>query len=93
MSSRLPDTLSSQEGTRIVKRVSGYYWIDSSTGLEGGPFRTRREAQADLEYSEESDYEPGDTLEEAEDQLGLSNWIDPDTGELSEASYTHIEDH
>lgn len=87
------ETLNSHEITRIVKRVSGYFWIDSQRGLEGGPFRTRREAQEDLEYNDESDYEPGSTLEEAESELGLATWIDPDTGELSEDNFTHLEDH
>jgi hypothetical protein len=34
-----------------------------------------------MEYNAESDYEPGETVEEAEDELGISDWIDPDTGD------------
>lgn len=93
MTHPLPDSLPTGDGTRIVKRASGYFWIDVATGREGGPFRSRREAHEDLEYCADSDFEPGSTLEEAENELGLCSWIDPDTGELSEESFTHIEDH
>jgi len=34
-----------------------------------------------MEYNAESDYEPGETVEEAEDEIGISDWIDPDTGD------------
>ena len=37
--------------------------------------------------------EPGETLQEAEQELGLSDWVDPDTGGLAEGTSTHIEDH
>ena len=33
------------------------------------------------------------SLPEAELALGLSDWVDPDTGELAEATHTRIEDH
>ncbi len=77
----------------IFERPDGFYWQDRLTGKEYGPFRTLGEAAHEMEYNDESDFEPGETLAEAEDELGLSGWIDPDTGELSEGSYTHIEDH
>ena len=33
------------------------------------------------------------TLEEAESEIGIANWIDPDTGEPAEESVPRIEDH
>lgn len=37
--------------------------------------------------------EPGESLQEAEDELGISDWIDPDTGDPAEGlSPPHIED-
>jgi hypothetical protein len=33
-----------------------------------------------MEYSAESDYEPGETLEQAEEEIGISDWIDRETG-------------
>ena len=29
----------------------------------------------------------GETLEEAEDEIGISDWIDPETGQPGEASF------
>jgi hypothetical protein len=46
-----------------------------------------------MEYSADSDYEPGESLEEAEDELGISDWIDPDTGLPAEESLTHLTDN
>ena len=34
-----------------------------------------------------------DGLREAESELGISDWIDPDTGGPAEDSVPHIEDH
>jgi hypothetical protein len=54
---------------------------DADTNEEYGPFASLLEAVQDMEYNAESDYEPGETVEEAEEELGISDWIDPDTGE------------
>jgi hypothetical protein len=40
-----------------------------------------------MEYNADSDYEPGETLEQAEDELGISDWIDPETGQPGEDSF------
>jgi hypothetical protein len=37
--------------------------------------------------------EAGETLEEAEGELGLSDYIDPDTGGLAEDGVPRLEDH
>lgn len=37
--------------------------------------------------------EPGETLQEAEQELGLADWVDADTGELAEGTGTRLEDH
>ena len=37
-----------------------------------GPFATLLEAIQDMEYNAESDYEPGETLEQAEEEIGIS---------------------
>ena len=41
-------------------------------------------ARADRDAYDEDAPEPGETLEEAERDLGIGEWIDPDTGELAE---------
>ena len=35
----------------------------------------------------------GTTLAEAEDEIGISGWIDPDTGQPAEESIPRTEDH
>ena len=47
------------------------------------------EAIQDMEYNAESDYEPGETLEQAEEEIGISSWIDHETGEPGEESFPH----
>ena len=46
-----------------------------------------------MQATGDSAYEPGETLEEAEDEIGISSWIDPDTGEPAEESIPRTEDH
>jgi len=93
MPKHIPATTSGFDRTRIIERPDGFYWQDKESGEEYGPFPTLVEAAEDMEYSDESDFEPGETLAEAESELGLSDWIDPDTGALAEEGRPHIEDH
>lgn len=76
----IPETPADYDHTRIIERPDGFYWIDADTGGEYGPFSSLLEAVQDMEYTADSDYEPGETVEEAEDEIGISDWIDPDTG-------------
>jgi hypothetical protein len=78
--------------TRIVERPDGFYWIDIETEVEFGPFPTAALAIADMTPAIESIYEPGETLQEAEAELGISDWIDPETGAPAEDSAPRLED-
>ena len=78
----------------VIKRPDGYYW--ESKGQEPrGPFATRAEAEADLLAGGPTDepLEAEDGLQEAESELGINDWIDPDTGGPAEDHIPHIEDH
>jgi hypothetical protein len=78
---------------RVIKRPDGYYWEAKGTEARG-PFASRAEAEADLLAGGAApDFEPEDTLQEAESELGISDWIDPDTGGPAEDNVPHIEDH
>ena len=79
---------------RVIKRPDGYYWEAKGTEARG-PFATRAEAEADLLAggAEQGDFESEDTLQQAESELGISDWIDPDTGGPAEDNVPHIEDH
>ena len=85
MKHAIPETPSGFDHIHIVERPDGCYWTDADTGEEYGPFVSMMDAVQDMEYTADSDYEPGETLEEAEDELGISDWIDPDTGDPGES--------
>lgn len=80
---------------RILQRPDGYYWESKQTKELRGPFETRAEAEADLLAggAPAEEFEPNDTLEEAESELGISQWIDPDSGVPAEDNVPRIEDH
>ena len=79
--------------TRIIERPDGFYWHSDDGRKEYGPFPTLVEAVADMQASEDSNYEPGESLQEAEDEIGISAWIDPDTGQPAEESVPRIKDN
>jgi hypothetical protein len=80
--------------TRIIKRPDGFYWQPKDGGKDYGPFATLLEAVQDMQYRDESSsYEPGETLAEAEAEIGISDWTDPDTGLPAEEDRTRTEEH
>jgi len=93
MSAKLPQTPAGYERTRTIERPDGIYWQDMDSGREYGPFATLLEAVQDMESAGGSDFEPGETLEEAESEIGVSDWIDADTGEPGEFGAPRIEEH
>lgn len=93
MTQIIPETTPDYDKTRIVERPDGFFWLDKDNGQLYGPFDTLLEAVQDMEYQAESDYEPAETLEEVEEELGLAGWVDADTGELAEDTITRLEDH
>lgn len=95
MGRQIPETPPDYDETLIIERPDGFYW-QSSTGEEYGPFPTVTEAVADMkvEYGAEAeDVEPDETVEEAEAEIGVSGWVDPDTGDLGESWTPRLEDH
>lgn len=80
---------------RIIERPDGFYWESKDKDEPRGPFATLAEAEADMLSGGAGDGEldPVDTLQEAESEIGISEWIDPDTGVPAEDSVPRIEDH
>ena len=78
--------------SRIVERPDGFYWRGEDGLKEYGPFESRLAAAVDMETGE-TDYEPGESIAEAESEVGMADWIDPETGEPAEESVPRIEDH
>jgi hypothetical protein len=92
MTQVIPETPPDYDRTRIIERPNGVYWQSKDGGREYGPFATLLEAVQDMEAGE-STSEPGETLEEAESEIGISDYIDPDTGVPAEDGVPRIEDH
>jgi hypothetical protein len=88
----IPETSADHDHTRVIERPDGFYWLDEEAKEEYGPFATLMEAVTDMEYNADSDYEPAESLHEAEEEIGISDWIDPDTGLPAEESLTHLND-
>lgn len=92
MTSRIPDTLPGDDRPRIIERPDGFYWQRKETGEEAGPFATLIDALADMENGGLA-VEVGESLAEAESEIGIADWIDPETGVPAEESIPHLEDH
>lgn len=89
----IPQTSAQADAARVLERPDGFYWQSRDTGREYGPFATLREAVQDMELATEDTLEEGESLAEAEAEIGISGWIDPDTGEPAEDTITRLEDH
>jgi len=85
--------MSLPDSQALVRHPDGYYWLGAGGREQFGPYATAEEALAALHHAADDDIEPDESLPEAEQALGLSDWLDPDTGELAEATHTRIEDH
>ena len=88
-----PAGIPEDDRTRIVERPDGIYWQSEDLRKEYGPFDTLLEAVADMQGGDETDYEPGESIAEAESEVGMADWIDPDTGEPAEESGPRIKDN
>lgn len=81
----LPDNVK----PRMVERPDGFYWQDEVSAKMYGPFPTMMDAMQDMQYREDSDFEEGESLQEAEAEIGIADWVDPETGELAEGLTPH----
>jgi hypothetical protein len=93
MTQVIPETPPDYDRTRIVERPNGFYWQSKDGGREFGPFATLLEAVQDMAAGGEAAPEEGETLAEAEDEIGIADYKDPETGELAEEQRTRLEDH
>lgn len=81
---------------RVIERPDGFYWETLAKKRETrGPFSTLAEAEADMlsEGADDEELEVPAALQEAESELGISEWIDPDTGGPAEDHVPRLEDH
>jgi len=71
----------------VVKHPDGFYWVANDGRQQFGPFHTAAAAREDRDRFDDGVPEPGESVHEAESELGISDWIDPDTGEPGEGGF------
>lgn len=72
---------SETDQAQVIERPDGFYWQDKLSEKVYGPYPTLLEALQDMQGQGDNSYEEGETLEDAEAEIGIAEWIDPDTGE------------
>jgi len=92
MANAIPEPPPDYDASRIVERSDGFYWRCKESGKTSGPFATLEDAIDDMEYAD-ANLQDGEPLEEAESDIGMADWIDPETGQPAEDSVPHIEDN
>ncbi len=85
----IPQTPADYDHTRVIERPDGFYWQDKETDELSGPFSTLLEAVQNMQNHDGNGYGEGETLEEAESEIGMSDWIDPETGQPAEDTAEH----
>jgi hypothetical protein len=93
MTQVIPETPPEFDSTRLIERPDGFYWKSKGGKKEYGPFATLLAAVQDMQARDEPQVEPGETVQEAEAEIGIADWVDPETGEPAEESVPRIEDH
>lgn len=80
------------ESGAIVERPDGYSWQAPECQGEFGPYETYELARGRRGSAGEEQLEPGETLHEAERDIGINEWMDAETGEPAEGqSPPHLE--
>ncbi len=77
---------------RVVEHPDGWYWLAPDGHQQFGPFESMEAVLADMDIADAGP-DAGQTLAETERVMGLSDWIDPDTGTLAEDTPVRLEDH
>ncbi|MGA7751166.1 MAG: hypothetical protein WCA63_13605 [Gallionella sp.] len=84
--------ISENDQAQVIERPDGFYWQDKLTEKVYGPFSTLPEAVQDMQGQNDNGYEEGETLEDAEAEIGIADWIDPETGEPAEGVLPRLTD-
>ena len=98
---RTPRTAaSSQSAVRqpsIVERDGSFFWRDAETGGLIGPFTSMQAAAADRDSPDSVDEDlleaaDSDDLHDAASEIGIEDFIDPDSGEPMHGYEPHVRD-
>ncbi len=88
----IPETPPDYDKARIIERPDGFYWQDKLSNKVYGPFATLFEAVQDMQAGDDSGYGEGESLQEAEAEIGIADRVDPDTGQPEEGFRPHLSD-
>ena len=77
---------------RIVLRPDGSHWLSEGGRIEIGPFESARAAWADMHAADEDAPSPEGDLQEVSAEIGIADWVDPDTGAPAEGTIPHLGD-
>jgi hypothetical protein len=89
----VPGTVAEFEDVRVLERADGF-WVQPLAGGPGtGPYRTLIEAIEAQRAEDEELVDAAGDLAEVERDIGVSDWIDPDTLAPAEDNVPHIEEH
>lgn len=77
--------------TKVMERRDGFYWKFKGSSKESGPFATLLDAINDMEAVEQSDCGLDGSLDDAD--IGITAWMDPETGLPPEAAILHVEEY
>ncbi|HSB25678.1 MAG TPA: hypothetical protein VLE94_21465 [Burkholderiaceae bacterium] len=77
----------------VREHPDGWYWTAPDGHQQFGPFDSRERALADRDRFDEQAPSEGETVQEAEREIGIADWIDAETGEPAEGqSPPHFEE-
>ena len=86
-----------QDGTvKVLEHAKGFYWQLHGEKRLRGPYASLLEVVDDIDTRSAQEASSGDScvsLEEAEDEIGIASWIDPDTGLPAEDGAHRLELH
>jgi hypothetical protein len=88
----IPETRSDYDDVTVTERPDGFYWQDRNEKREYGPFASFLAAIEDIDARSEGAVAP-EALAEAESEIGVSEWIDEETGEPAEEGAPRLEQH
>jgi hypothetical protein len=81
----------------IVETHEGFFWRDPESERLVGPFRSMRAAMLDRDSPGTGDEDllealDGNAVLDAESEIGIDDFIDPDTGEPTHGYEPHVRD-
>lgn len=88
----IPQTSPDYDRTRIIERPDGFYWQDKQSDKLHGPFATLFDAVLDMQDRGDTGYGEGESLQEAEAEIGIRGQMDPETGAPEEGFRPHLSD-